>query len=68
MPKNNKISSSNKQQQPAFENAALAFVYKSLNRDPNKRKIKPVESILSMDDDLGDSESDDSDYNPPWKC
>nr|XP_046908759.1 PHD finger protein 14-like [Dermatophagoides farinae] len=65
MPKNNKISSSNKQQQPAFENAALAFVYKSLNRDPNKRKIKPVESILSMDDDLGDSESDDSDYNPP---
>nr|XP_027204582.1 PHD finger protein 14-like [Dermatophagoides pteronyssinus] len=67
MPKNNKISNKQQQQTPAFENAALAFVYKSLiNRDPNKRKIKPVESILSMDADLDDdSESDDSDYNPP---
>ncbi|KAH7640063.1 phd finger protein 14 isoform x1 [Dermatophagoides farinae] len=57
MPKNNKISSSNKQQQPAFENAALAFVYKSLNRDPNKRKIKPVESIFQRDHHATNSNS-----------
>ena len=32
MPKNNKISNKQQQQTPAFENAALAFVYKSLSK------------------------------------
>lgn len=37
-----------------------------VNRGPTKRKIKPVASILnSFTADIGDSESDDSDYNPP---
>lgn len=39
--------------------------YFLVSRDPNKRRIKPVESILSYDlADLDESESDDSDYNP----
>ena len=35
-----------------------------VSRDPNKRRIKPNQSILSFDQDLDDSESDDSDYKP----
>lgn len=36
-----------------------------VNRDPNKRKIKPVESVLAFGAHLDDSEeSDDSDYKP----
>lgn len=36
-----------------------------MNRGPTKRKIKPVASILnSFTADIGDSESDDSDYMP----
>lgn len=42
----------------------IFFYFTKVNRDPSKRRIKPVESILSMDDDLDDSESDDSDYKP----
>lgn len=40
-------------------------MHKSIvSRDPNKRRIKPVESILSYDLNLDDSESDDSDFKP----
>lgn len=42
----------------------MPFSFNLVSRDPNKRRIKPVESILSYDPALDDSESDDSDYNP----